>query len=302
MATIVDWNPNSQQFIQQNHFDWSAGYGKTPTSLEVLYAQEDLWVLTALVDIIKQTNGDATVRHSAAIKEIQDISIGKYAGGVAGKVRTATSPGAAAATDQESSAATADAAEPAEEPSGPVGEEGELGEKLVDPADLRYVDKDYKPLAAAQLRQAYSGNEADAYLRVAKRMPIRMRLRMDQRKINTLLAECANYKLTVEVRQVRVNPPDAGSAQDDGGGREALRQPSYVEPGGDRREGPGGPVGPPGTETVDMAFPYDVTVEIYGIIYIYNPVDEAILGKDEAGLLADASAMLGRVGRGDAKP
>ena len=40
----------------------------------------------------------------------------------------------------------------------------------------------------------------------------------------------------------------------------------------------------------DSAFPYDVTVELYGIIYIYNPVVESTLG-DEADTDASYAAV-----------
>ncbi len=83
----------------------------------------------------------------------------------------------------------------------------------LDPADNRYVDTQFKPIAAADLRtKMASSDPADAPYVVAKRIPVRLRFsKMDQRKLNKLIAECGNTgtpenpRLVLEVRQVRVN-------------------------------------------------------------------------------------------------
>ena len=78
----------------------------------------------------------------------------------------------------------------------------------IDPAEGRYVDRDYKPIPAQTLRTAIvsdAQNEQEAYLLVAKRIPIRMGLTVDQRRLNRLIAACGTSKLMVEVRQVRFN-------------------------------------------------------------------------------------------------
>jgi hypothetical protein len=269
-ATIVYWNPEDQQFIQNNHFDWSTGYGKRPSSLQVLYAQEDLWVLTALVEIIKRTNGNATVRHNAAVKEIQSIRIGKHAGGLRGKIRQDAATGVGSDEDSEGSGVDERDWNEREESS---AEEGEGEEAQIDPAEGRYVDKNYQQLGGFLELQGSLTSE------VAKRMPVRMRVRMDQRAINKLLVQCANSPLTVEVRQVRVNPQD-GSTERSGGGTGLLRGRLGGEADFEGRGGLFNARGPAGPDFgVDDAFPYDVTVEIYGIIYIYNPVDESTLGE-----------------------
>ena len=48
--TVVDWYPENQKDLLMNHFDWSHQMDNVPTSLQVLYAQEDLWVLAALLN------------------------------------------------------------------------------------------------------------------------------------------------------------------------------------------------------------------------------------------------------------
>jgi hypothetical protein len=154
----------------------------------------------------------------------------------------------------------------------------------IDPAAGRYVDNAYKPLTAEELRGSLTTTDpAKAYLAVAKRMPVRMRVRMDQRYLNRLLIECANAPLTLEVRQVRINPGTSGAASMGayGGGGAGGASPyggsggfgtaSSGASGGESASSPygsgsgAGPgMGGPGTS-------FDAVVEIYGIVYIYNP-------------------------------
>ena len=156
-----------------------------------------------------------------------------------------------------------------------------------DPAEGRYVDEHYKPLSASQLRQVMSDFQAVdpslAYLAVAKRVPVRFRVKLDQAGLDRLLTECANSPLTIEVRQVRINPTDTGAmdifTMPRGGEGDMKRRggpPSRIQ-----LEGPGLGVGQntlSGADAIDAQSTTDVTAEIYGIVYIYNPVDEQVLG------------------------
>ncbi len=154
-----------------------------------------------------------------------------------------------------------------------MGEPG--GMSGPDPAEERYVDKDYQPLPAETLRKVMGSTESiapeEAYLAVAKRIPVRMRISIDQKRLPKFLVECANAELTVEVRQLRVNPTDDGSLMPSGMGREVGRLPR-VSPRESMRPGMGG------EQPEINNFPFDVTAEIYGIIYLYNPVDDRALG------------------------
>ena len=91
-----------------------------------------------------------------------------------------------------------------------------------------------KRCPAARLRGALtSTTPEDALLAVAKRMPVRIRVAIDQRKLNVLLAQCGNSKLPVEVRQVRINrPPAAVGASGMGGGGYGGGMPGGGEGGG----------------------------------------------------------------------
>jgi hypothetical protein len=213
------------------------------------------------------------------------------------------------------------------------GMTGTMSPLAVDPANFRYVDNEYKPLPATRVREAMqTGSPEDAFLVVAKRMPIRMRLVVDQRKIHRLLAQFGNSALPVEIRQVRVNPPrgatggyggygegmggygegmggygegmgygggmgqmmGAGAYGEYSGGMDAESGGYGAMPGygagqygmggmgyGDEGYGSTAAANVTGRREVSSTTKYDVPVEVYGIIYIYNPVDGNKLGIEQ---------------------
>ena len=71
---IVDWNEADRRQMEQR-FSWD----RRPTSSQVRLAQEDLWVLEALVRIIKETNKNATSQYNAPVKTIYSLTIGQLA-------------------------------------------------------------------------------------------------------------------------------------------------------------------------------------------------------------------------------
>jgi hypothetical protein len=327
--TIVDWSTQNQAYFQNVRLNWSYMPDEVPNTLQMLYAQEDLWVLKALLEIIRKTNGDADSRHNAAIRQIQSIRLGTDAVSQAGAVirlGAAAGSGSGLQSGVPGPGAPAPGGLPGSGKVGPgmpgmpapggipgmpspggvpgmpgpgmpspgmpgpggpgpggsnEGAPGATSNVVLDPADYRYVDRNYAPLTAAKLRgAATSKNPDEAYLAVAKRMPVRMSLVMDQRKLNTFLVECGNSPLTVEVRQVRFNK--TGSAGGDGGNSMTGPGPDGGSPGtfggGIRPTGPGAMSpfsgGPSGENSRDLnPHPWDRPVEIYGIVYIYNPPD-----------------------------
>jgi hypothetical protein len=366
--SIVIWDPANQQEILMTHFGFVAKAG-LPTTLEVLYAQEDYWVLDNIMHIIAATNGDATARHEAIIKKLDFVRIGRSAGQLAGRIQRlgmsmaggemaaggmAPMPGgegsAGAAPDMAAGGGSADGGMM---PGG--GGEGGMGMGMEsvyarDPAEGRYVDEKYQILPAARLRGALtSKTPEDALLAVAKRMPVRIRCWMDQRKLNVLLAQCGNSKLPVEIRQVRINrePAAVGTGMGGAGGYGGMAGGGEgYAPGGGGGGGmggfgggggsgfgggmggggmggggfgggggmgssdggygggfggmmggggmPGGGMGgmggmggtgraamTPGSVTQDSQVdPNLVPVELYGVVYIYNPVNKSQLGLD----------------------
>jgi hypothetical protein len=210
-----------------------------PTSLEIRLRQEDYWVYQALLNIIRKTNDAAP--HVPYIKAIEDLALGAkaadlYAKGMESgridKIVVADSEGAAPPPVES-------LVPPADGGAAPAPDEG------------RYLQKDGTALPAGTA-------QAEQF----KRLPVYLKLVMDQREINRLLTECANYPLPVEVRQLRIMP-SGGTSQP--AARGAQSGPAPTAPGAPR----------PGEA-------YDVSVEISGIIYLFNPPDPTKLGAGAA--------------------
>lgn len=306
---LVVWNPSNQGAIQADSFDWTSRDNNTPTTKEVLYAQENLWVLENLMDIIARTNGAITEPHQATIKRIDSIEFGREVLPINSKVARVRKRTAGTGMEgMEGMDGMDGSMDYSTEGSDPTSTEygmegGAVDPSLLDPAHRRYVDKDYKKLTAEELKTAMASPSADQYyLAVAKRLPVRMKLQMDQRKIDKLLVECGNANLMVEVRQVRVagkatgrgagggygggggydgGGADYGGGDDYGGG--GYGGGGYEDEAGAGMETYGGRGGARGKTDPDEKI-FEVPVEIYGIIYIYNPVNKELLGVEEGDL------------------
>ncbi len=364
---LVVWSSGDQSLLQQSRFNWG---GKIPTTLDVLYAQEDLWVLRSIMEIVKAANGDIEFRYQATVKTIEYIDIGRAAIGLGGSVGAGGGGGSMEPGGLGMGKGGGESDGPGSMGGGfpssgmggmgmggmgmggmgslaAGGGAGSLGGEMagggmaetaqaVDPGDNRYVDLKYAPLTAQQIRSAYdSASPEDAFLLVAKRIPVRMRLKVDQRKLPKLLAECGNASLQLEIKQVRINRPafrTGGGGIGGGGGGGGLMggmgmggmgkeggmggmggvgppgEPGGLSGGGSATgDGDGGaamPSGPDGAgagglmggmgaggmmgggmmsggqrQVLSDETPYDLDVELYGIIYIYNPVNREKLGK-----------------------
>jgi hypothetical protein len=206
---------------------------------------------------------------------------------------------------------------------GALGNIGSGGGSGSGGTDVRYVDEKLKPIDANRLRTALtSTNPDDAYLKVAKRMPIRLQLQMDLRKINRLLAECGNSRLPVEVRQVRLNRGASGGSMGGGaggmmggGGAGGMMGGGGMGGlgglggggmggggmggggmgggalggmgGGGAMGGMGGGGGGMGnSNSRALTISYDGPVEIYGLIYLFNPPNQPAPTGAQAGSAA----------------
>jgi len=142
-------------------------------------------------------------------------------------------------------------------PRGGMGVEGTAND--TDLFNNRYVSAEGSPIA-----DPGDGNLA-AFGTEFKRLPVRMRLWMDQRWLPQLISECANAPLQVEVQEVRINPVDDGSG---GGG--------YGRGGGGRGEmgGYGGGAAAMGVEMTPEQEPTMKTIVLQVTVYIFNPPTE----------------------------
>ncbi|GIW98113.1 MAG: hypothetical protein KatS3mg111_1446 [Pirellulaceae bacterium] len=329
---LVIWPKSSQDELINSIRLWT---GDTPTVYEILYTQENMWILEGLLNIIKKTNGNAQANFQTVVREIEFIRIGRPAVGQAGHIDM---PGASGGYGMMGGMGGYGGGDYG---AGGFGGEGEsygmgygtegystegmgteaessglpygMGAAVVrDPADNRYVDANFQPVKGEDLRtRMRSSDPQDAYFAVAKRVPVRMRFRVDQRRLLDLLANCGNADLLLEVRQVRLGdtvPAAGGGAGGAGGypgmaggmsgamgygeggygmggyGTEGYGGAGYGETGyGSEGYGGGypgagmmgGTFGSPGAMRAD---PFLMDVEIYGVVYLFNPPDLDRLG------------------------
>jgi hypothetical protein len=248
----------------------------TPSSKRIWKTQEDLWVYEALLTIIADTNkaAHADRNSNAAIRVIASLEVGRVAAQASRSRNRIDMPESAAAApggmmgegmEGEMGSPLGRGGEgTGMEGGGYGGEYGEMGGRGMgaegaDP-DTGLFDGRYVGADGAPIPDPGDGNPA-AFGTEFKRLPVRMRLWMDQRWLPQLITECANAPLQVEVQEVRINPAETGS----GGG---------YSRGGDMQYGPASGA----MAAVEMApdlEPNMKTVVIQGIVYIFNPPTDA---------------------------
>ena len=331
LTDIVRWNITSQQSLLQHVVPW---YNKpAPSILDIYYTQEDMWLLTGIMEIIKKANGDARENHEAVVREVEWIRMGRHAsrnagvltqlrsaGGASGYPSGGTSMGMMGDMDGGSASGgsssggagmdlMAGAGGSADGMSG-----GADAVVTIDPADGRYIsfaaESEFQPRKGAELREAIRtispSNAVDA---VAKRVAVRMRLKVDPAGLSRLIAACGSAELMLEVYQVRVNTDPAadiasgggsgyggygGGGADmsgyggGGGGKGALGMGGLGGAGaGGMEDGAGGGGGygggyggTAGPVTTSQDAPAEISVEIFGLIYLYNPENIVTLGTE----------------------
>ena len=152
---------------------------------------------------------------------------------------------------------------------GPMGMEGEGMEAgpTVSPEEaLRhwiYVDFSGKPLLASDL-----ATTPDAQM--LHLMPFTLRVVMDQRKLDQLLANLASNAIPIDVRQVRLNPVEGRHGSGEGGGRGGRGGGARPRGGMDRM-----PDSSPGQ--AGGLRDYDMTVELRGTVALAVPPREQVL-------------------------
>ncbi len=266
---VVAWSTASQASLYNEIFDW---HGDTPTTLECYYSQESQWILKQLMMIIKEVNGEATHSYQAKIREIQEIHIGPTVNFSAGEYTGIQGGGGGAMTsmpDPARGGTPSGGGGGLSAMTGGGGRGGGATGSTVDPAERRYVDSNLKHIAASALRTALKSNKpSDAGLAVAKRVPVMMGLKMDQRTVNELLAACGSADLMVEVTHVRVLPA-SGSGQSSTSKKRGAGGGGLGGLGG----GGSGRTSANSSSSESDPYPFDVNVEVYGMIYIYNTPD-----------------------------
>jgi hypothetical protein len=254
-------------------------FGHRPTATEVWVRQEDLWVYETLLRVIDNTNKarNATRPDNTAIRVIEMLQVGAEAGIASAQQANIMMPAGALAAEgglgMEGGMVMGREGMPMP---GGYGGEGGLGVEG-DPAaadaallNYRYLGDDGAPMADASTG---TGTEY-------RRLPVLMRLQMDPSWIPQVLVQCANAPLPIEVKRLRINPEKALDGFD-----ATFGAPMGGEGGGGYRGGYGGGggrgYGGEGGFTPSLATGAPganlVSVELHGVVYIYNPPDPAVL-------------------------
>jgi len=289
------------QWIDQGLVRQELDFPTTPSSWKIWITQENLWVYETLLSIIAKTNeaAGADRMSNAAVKVIYSMEVGRPAAVASlARGRVEMIQPVAAAPLSEGEMPTGEGERPMGPPtdftSGMGGERGfdraggaptpeqERDELLAG----RYVDDKGTPLglgaAAAPASEGDGGVSAAPSVGLPegpyKRLPVRMVLKMDQRRLTRFISECANQPLPVEVTEVRINPSDVGDAM--GGRGEGSRF------GGMDGSGGGGsayqPPFNPGDVLTFPQHPEIATVAIQGIVTIFKEPDATLLKPDAA--------------------
>ncbi len=178
----------------------------------------------------------------------------------------------------------------------------------------RYVNENFEPILADDVRNILKGTELpedNLEMIVSKRVPVRFACRMDERKIPEFLTACYQWgqdgdkpsPFIFEVWQVRINRHTPGEGielqgahtenRSGGAGNQLTAAEKAEQLASSAGGGGGGNVGLEGGEAdpgeaaggtsssssgaVETRIGYDVDVEFYGIVKIYNPVNETLL-------------------------
>jgi hypothetical protein len=280
---IVEWDEADRESLL-DRFRWQT----PPNTLQVVLAQEDLWVYEALLHVIKDTNAgaDESRRFEAPVLRIDSLLIGQEAVAAWEKASGTVFQLTGGTAPSRGPAGTAPAVgEGGGEMMGPKGPgmAGTMGGASTGLLSGRYVDKKGNPLQVGQ-----DGKVPHPFSEF-KMMPVQMGLVIAQKSIPTLLVHCANSNMPIEVTRMRINPEmgetvqlHAGAPAAGGEGGPGTEVPSagltrrpaaggmpFGEPMGKHRpaRGAGRTTGGAGAEQESHKY---VNAELQGIIYIYN--------------------------------
>lgn len=275
---ILTWNPADQRRLYES-FVWD----RPPLTTQVLLAQEELWIYGMFCDILARFNRGATGRHDSPLPVVDELSVGFPAGirrdSGAQRRQRIVMPAADAAAGGEGTPAEdpriMEALQPGTEsqatapwhprftresgrgaaPLAPEGGSAGPAGKQPEEDDFRgwiYVDFDGRPLGAAELA-------ADPRLQLVHLMPFVLRVVVDQRQLDRLLATLAAMSIPIDVREVRINADSVLSGAERGGLPDAPDMPG----------GAGGEGGLRG---------HEIRVELRGTVGLATAPDEQAIG------------------------
>ncbi|HEY4312796.1 MAG TPA: hypothetical protein VGN12_25320 [Pirellulales bacterium] len=272
MEGLVVWNAAHHKSLVQRYTLMNEP--GTPSTLNLRLAQEDIWVLQNLARVIRKTNEGAADVIAVPIKRIDSLDIAQWAINDAVRESPKVYADKTAETGGGGGGLGGGGAGGGGGEALPEGATAAEREKVMDDELLagRYLADTGLPLGAA---------DAPPYAEF-KLMFVRLKVVIDQRKIPDLLVNCANAEVPIEVVRLTMDEPlmSAGNkpnAPAGGAGQGGLRVNQNNAPAA-RPQG-----GNAANANNDVeATPADVTVEICGLLQIFNPPDAEKLGTGSA--------------------
>ncbi|HVX14545.1 MAG TPA: hypothetical protein VHC22_25380 [Pirellulales bacterium] len=248
---LVAWNPQSREAIL-SRYHLEKGI---PSGARVRMWQEDLWLFESLVDALSPLNENTTEPLNAVLKQIDVLDVAQWA--------------TAAACQNGPTIWLPDGAKPAKSKAPAVPAADGSDEAQV---NGRYLDEHGEPLAAGAKQPFAEFKQIFVYLKVV----------IDQRRLDELLAALANASLPVEVRHLVVQVPTDSTVHPAPPASEAPTTDESEASGATAAEIAPAPSTVGNVATAETT-PWDVVVEIGGVVYLYHPADIKKLGTGAAG-------------------
>ena len=282
---IVEWSLGNREELEDRYkFDPTS----MPSNVKVRLTQEDLWVLEDMAVVIAKTNARVSEElkvtldaGNAAVKKIESLDVAQWAIAAAQHDKAIVWLPKGSTLSESAAGGLNPTPPPTDVALSATALEAQADERL---KDGRYLDDNGEPLLASLI--------ATPPYAEFKQLFIRMRLVVDQRRVPELLAACANAPLPIEVRRLRIQvinegtgsqatPPaghgggmsfgstgkNTGGSYRHGDADASPRRPTSAQQAGDGAVEPG---------------PFDVDLELCGVVTLYNRPDEEALGKGTA--------------------
>ena len=259
----------------------------TPSTKQVLLAQEELRCYDLLCNVIAEANKDATGSHDAAVATISTLAAGYRAaednpgGRNGGRIQAAQTGmddpmgmGMGMGMDMGMEGEGGRPPNPRFGASGTMAGMGSMDgppgfgmdgmESLDEDTDFQllnwiYVDREGTPLSAEDV-------EMSPDTKMTHLVPFVFRGRVDQRKLDLLLRTFASQQVPIDVRQIRINPEGGLGESGEFGSRGRMPSPRSM--------------GMEGADTTSRK--YDLDVELRGSIALATRPDPEYLGLDQA--------------------
>jgi hypothetical protein len=258
---LVAWSPEDRETIISRYHA-----ADVPSSSRVKIWQEDLWLFESLVDAVGSLNDGATDPLGAALKEIDKLEVAQWAtAAVSQNPATIWLPQVSETKAVALSVPGADASDEAIKAN-------------------RYLDAKAQPLAAGDKQPYAEFKQIFVYLKVV----------IDGRRLDDLMAALANAALPVETRSLVMNVPPDPTARavlaEQVNQNEIAAVPAAAAA---TKPASTAASSKPGDTQGILAHtemtPWDIVVEIGGVVYLYNSPDSKKLGSGAAGSPAKRS-------------